>query len=122
MNADARHWQILALSGLFSISFVSSDFGARPKHLLAALLGAMIAQVAGTLLMNARRAKDSRKAGVPVTASRFAELATQAFQTSDTGHGFYFIAFADAEQVSGQGLGLSTGSKAGRPSRLKRPR
>jgi len=62
LNADARHWQILALSGLFSISFMTSDFGAMPKHLLAAVLGAMIAQAAGTLLVNARRAKASRKA------------------------------------------------------------
>lgn len=56
VNQDARHWQILALSGLFSISLTTSDFGARPLALLAAIVGAMFAQVAGTVWFNARSA------------------------------------------------------------------
>lgn len=50
VNKDARHWQILALSGLFSISFLTSDFGARPLNLGMAIFGAMVAQLCGTLV------------------------------------------------------------------------
>lgn len=61
VNRDARHWQILALSGLFCMSLTTSDFGARPTALLAAIFGAMIAQVVGTVWVNARR--EIRKSG-----------------------------------------------------------
>ena len=57
VNQDARHWQILALSGLFSISLTTSDFGARPMALFAAIVGAMFAQAAGTVWVNARKAR-----------------------------------------------------------------
>ena len=57
VNQDARHWQILALSGLFSISLITSDFGARPMALFAAIAGAMFAQAAGTVWVNARKAR-----------------------------------------------------------------
>ncbi len=56
INADARHWQILALSGLFSISLTTSDFGASPVSLLMAITGAMIAQAFGTVVVNTRKA------------------------------------------------------------------
>ena len=61
VNKDARHWQILALSGLFSISLTTSDFGAQPLALIAAITGAMFAQAAGTVWVNAR--KETRRAG-----------------------------------------------------------
>ena len=51
-NADARHWQILALSGLFLISYLTSDFGAKPKALALALFGALAIQTLGTVLVN----------------------------------------------------------------------
>jgi len=54
VNRDARHWQILALSGLFCMSLTTSDFGARPLALVAAIAGAMFAQAAGTVWANAR--------------------------------------------------------------------
>lgn len=63
VNQDARHWQILALSGLFAISLTTSDFGARPLALLAAIVGAMFAQVAGTVWFNARMAKRNAGSG-----------------------------------------------------------
>jgi Na+-transporting NADH:ubiquinone oxidoreductase subunit NqrB len=63
VNQDARHWQILALSGLFSISLTSSDFGARPLALLAAIVGALFAQAAGTVWFNARMAKRTAGSG-----------------------------------------------------------
>ena len=47
VNADARHWQILALSSLFALSNFVSDFGASFAGLGAALSGAMLAQFAG---------------------------------------------------------------------------
>lgn len=47
-NRDARHWQILALSSLFAISFTQSDYGTTPLALLAAVSGAMLAQGIGT--------------------------------------------------------------------------
>ena len=55
INKDARHWQILALSGLFAISFTTSDFGAQPLSLALALSGALIAQTLGTLYINYRQ-------------------------------------------------------------------
>jgi Na+-transporting NADH:ubiquinone oxidoreductase subunit NqrB len=61
INKDARHWQILALSGLFLMSLTTSDFGARPLALFAAVMGAMFAQAAGTVWVNAR--KERRRAG-----------------------------------------------------------
>lgn len=51
-NADARHWQILALSGLFCLSHWFSDFGASFAGLAAALSGTMLAQLAGTAWVN----------------------------------------------------------------------
>ncbi|MGB3624788.1 MAG: hypothetical protein WA989_03105, partial [Henriciella sp.] len=54
INKDARHWQIMALSGLFAISVLTTDFGARPLHLLSAFTGAMIAQIIGTVLVGAK--------------------------------------------------------------------
>lgn len=60
-NRDARHWQILALSGLFFISFLNSDFGAKPLHLALAMTGALGVQFIGTVLVNLRRA--SRRKG-----------------------------------------------------------
>ncbi|MEM6464836.1 MAG: RnfABCDGE type electron transport complex subunit D [Pseudomonadota bacterium] len=53
VDGDARHWQILALSGLFSISFLTSDFGAKPINLGMAVFGAMTAQLAGAVLTKA---------------------------------------------------------------------
>lgn len=52
IDADARHWQIIALSGLFSLSWLTSDFGTGPIYLAAALAGAMLAQTAGTVWIN----------------------------------------------------------------------
>ncbi|MEL7482404.1 MAG: RnfABCDGE type electron transport complex subunit D, partial [Pseudomonadota bacterium] len=54
VDADARHWQILALSGLFLLSRTVSDFGATYTGLVAAFSGAMVAQVAGTLATGIR--------------------------------------------------------------------
>lgn len=53
VNRDARHWQILALSGLFLISVFTTDFGARPVQLAYAFSGAMTAQAIGSLLVRA---------------------------------------------------------------------
>lgn len=63
VNKDARHWQILALSGLFTMSLTTSDFGARPLALIAAICGAMFAQVAGTVWLNARKARRQTQSG-----------------------------------------------------------
>lgn len=63
LHRDARHWQILALSGLFCISLSTSDFSARPLALLAAIIGAMTAQVAGTVWVNARKEERRAKSG-----------------------------------------------------------
>ena len=54
VNRDARHWQLIALSGLFLISVYTTDFGARPPHLIAALTGTMTAQLVGTFLTGGR--------------------------------------------------------------------
>lgn len=54
INRDARHWQLLALSGLFLISVLTTDFGARPVQLACALAGTITAQFIGTLLVGAR--------------------------------------------------------------------
>lgn len=54
INSDARHWQLLALSGLFLISVFTTDFGARPVHLASAFAGAMTAQLIGTWLAGAK--------------------------------------------------------------------
>lgn len=71
VNSDARHWQILALSGLFSISYVSSDFGAKPLHLFLAIVGALSVQLAGTILLNLRRAARRRGAGEGETGNHW---------------------------------------------------
>lgn len=63
VHRDARHWQILALFGLFCISLSTSDFSARPLALLAAIVGAMTAQVAGTVWVNARKEQRRAKSG-----------------------------------------------------------
>lgn len=47
-NRDARHWQIIALSGLFILANTYSDFGGHPIALPAAVSGAMLAQALGT--------------------------------------------------------------------------
>ncbi|MEO0449543.1 MAG: RnfABCDGE type electron transport complex subunit D [Pseudomonadota bacterium] len=70
IHQDARHWQILALSGLFAISLTTSDFGAGPKALLAAIVGAMFAQAAGTVWLNARRARRDPESGSHWRASK----------------------------------------------------
>lgn len=54
VNADARHWQILALSGLFLISVYTTDFGARPEHLAFAFTGATSMQVVASLIVKAK--------------------------------------------------------------------
>lgn len=54
MDADPRHWQIAALAGLFSLSWLTSDFGVTPASLLAALAGTMSAQLLGTAALNLR--------------------------------------------------------------------
>ena len=56
-DADARHWQILALSGLFSLSWLTSDFGVRPTHLAITIAGALTAQALGTGMVNLRAGK-----------------------------------------------------------------
>lgn len=56
VNSDARHWQIIALSGLFTISYLSSDFGAKPLHLALAVFGALSVQWLGTIFINLRKA------------------------------------------------------------------
>ena len=63
VHRDARHWQILALSGLFCLSLSTSDFSARPMALLAAIIGAMSAQAAGTVWVNARKEERRAKSG-----------------------------------------------------------
>ena len=57
LNADARHWQILALGGLFALSFLTSDFGVTPASLVAAFAGAFAAQLIGTAWLNRRAGK-----------------------------------------------------------------
>jgi enediyne biosynthesis protein E5 len=52
IDTDPRHWQIIALSGLFTFSFLTSDFGATPLTLLIAFSGAISAQTLGTLATN----------------------------------------------------------------------
>lgn len=54
LNRDARHWQLIALSGLFLISVYTTDFGARPPQLIAALTGTLTAQIACSYLTGAR--------------------------------------------------------------------
>ena len=63
VHRDARHWQILALSGLFCLSLTTSDFSARPLALLAAIIGAMSAQAAGTVWVNARKERRRARSG-----------------------------------------------------------
>ncbi len=56
-NADARHWQILALSGLFCLSLWFSDFSSSFAGLAAAMSGALLAQLAGTAWMNWKKSE-----------------------------------------------------------------
>jgi Na+-transporting NADH:ubiquinone oxidoreductase subunit NqrB len=70
INVDARHWQIIALSGLFSVSFFTSDFGATPLSLLMAVTGAMLAQAFGTVFVNARAAPRKAPSGTHWRVSR----------------------------------------------------
>ena len=52
-NRDARHWQILALTGLFVLANTYSDFAGRPLALPAAFSGAMLAQLIGSKAVGA---------------------------------------------------------------------
>ncbi len=63
LNDDPRHWQILALSGLFLISYLSSDFGAQPINLALAVTGALLAQAGGTVWLNLRASSRQRGPG-----------------------------------------------------------
>jgi enediyne biosynthesis protein E5 len=54
IDADPRHWQIIALAGLFLFSYSTSSFGAEPSALLFAFSGAMLAQGLGTAILNLR--------------------------------------------------------------------
>ena len=45
--SDARHYQILALSGLLTINFTMIDFGARPLASALAITAAVITQIVG---------------------------------------------------------------------------
>ena len=56
-GSDPRHWQILALGGLFLLSFLTSDFGVRFDSLVFAFGGAFTAQAAGTACVNWRAGK-----------------------------------------------------------------
>lgn len=53
VNADARYWQILALTTLFALSHVISDFGASYTALGAAFIGALVAQLLGSWAIRA---------------------------------------------------------------------
>ena len=57
LDADPRHWQIIALSGLFAFSYSTSSFGADPLALACAFTGAMLAQALGTGMLNLRAQK-----------------------------------------------------------------
>ncbi|MEZ5947002.1 MAG: RnfABCDGE type electron transport complex subunit D [Hyphomonas sp.] len=57
LSADARNWQILALGGLFTLSYLTSDFGVTGLSLAAACTGAFAAQLIGTAFLNWRRGK-----------------------------------------------------------------
>ncbi len=71
VNGDARHWQLLALSGLFLISWLSSDFGARPTNLALAIFGALIAQLGGTIWVNLRAEAARRAPGEGATGNHW---------------------------------------------------
>ncbi|MEM9530249.1 MAG: RnfABCDGE type electron transport complex subunit D [Pseudomonadota bacterium] len=51
---DPRDYQLVALSGLFTMAWLSSDFGTRPAVLAAALAGTLLVQAAGTWLTSGR--------------------------------------------------------------------
>jgi len=57
LDADPRHWQIIALSGLFGFSYSTSSFGADPLALAYAFTGAILAQALGTGILNLRAHK-----------------------------------------------------------------
>jgi enediyne biosynthesis protein E5 len=52
IDADPRHWQIIALFGLFIFSYATSSFGADPRALAFSFAGAMLAQLIGTSALN----------------------------------------------------------------------
>lgn len=54
---DPRHWQLLALGGLFLLSWLTSDFGVTFESLAYALAGAFAAQLTGTAFLNERDGK-----------------------------------------------------------------
>ena len=62
-HADPRHWQIVALSGLFAISWLSSDFGTRPVNLAFALMGTVLVQAFGTVAINLLKTARQRGPG-----------------------------------------------------------
>ncbi len=55
IGADARHWQIIGLSGLFLLSLTTSSFGATPLALSLSFAGAMSAQLLGTAYVGWRK-------------------------------------------------------------------
>ncbi len=55
IGADARHWQIIGLSGLFLLSLTTSSFGATPLALALSFAGAMSAQLLGTAYVGWRK-------------------------------------------------------------------
>ncbi|MEZ5997599.1 MAG: RnfABCDGE type electron transport complex subunit D [Hyphomonas sp.] len=57
LHADARNWQILALGGLFTLSYLTSDFGVTLPSLAMAYAGAFAAQLLGTAWVNRRAGK-----------------------------------------------------------------
>ncbi|MEM6576583.1 MAG: RnfABCDGE type electron transport complex subunit D [Pseudomonadota bacterium] len=46
-HADPRHWQLVGLSGLLTLSWLGSDFGSSPLILAAALCGALGVEALG---------------------------------------------------------------------------
>ena len=57
LDADPRHWQMLALGGLFTLSWLTSDFGVTWLTLALSFCGALSAQAAGTVFLNWRAEK-----------------------------------------------------------------
>ncbi len=78
IDGDARHWQIIALSGLFSMAWLSSDFGTKPLNLALAFSGAMLAQCLGTLWVN----RDKLEAGKRLAGFQWKSALITAFGVS----------------------------------------
>ncbi len=57
LDADPRHWQIIALGGLFTLSWMTSDFGVTWLTLAMTFAGTMTAQLLGTGILNYRAHK-----------------------------------------------------------------